>query len=142
MNTRIGKALGSTVVSVLAVFVVTNFAVIVMRSISAHVPIQPLVFMFFLFLVPLICGICIASVFHKRDCPMGSCLVILAVLDILHVIFLQHHAATTKILSVLTNHYNLEATAFYLLYAILFYTGLLFGMGIGYLSWRNQEKKT
>lgn len=142
MSTRLRKELWLTLASILVSGAILSLMVLALRLLSAQVSVHPVVFLSSLFLVPLICGICIASVFHKRDCPMGSCLVILAVLDILHVIFLQHHAATTKILSVLTNHYNLEATAFYLLYAILFYTGLLFGMGIGYLSWRNQEKKT
>lgn len=142
MSTRLRKELWLTLASILVSGAILSLMVLALRLLSAQVSVHPVVFLSSLFLVPLICGICIASVFHKRDCPMGNCLVILAVLDILHVIFLQHHAATTKILSVLTNHYNLEATAFYLLYAILFYTGLLFGMGIGYLSWRNQEKKT
>lgn len=136
MSTRLRKELWLTLASILVSGAILSLMVLALRLLSAQVSLHPVVFLSSLFLVPLVCGIYFSFRFLKRDCRTTICLLILAALDLLHVILSQNNTAVTKLLSLFTGNYNLEATAFFLFYAVLFYAGLLFGIGIGSFLWR------
>lgn len=94
-----------------------------------------------LFLMPMVCGAAIAYVLKKRGRSLRVAAAALAALVLLLFVLAKNNSATTRFLSRFTGHYNLEATGFYLLFAVLICAGMLAGFRIGHFVRQYQHKR-
>ncbi len=123
-------------ISIIITLVVTCLAVIMAGVLQIHA----LIAFFLIFFIPFICSIGIAYFLKKGGKHVRICTVALAVFDILFIALYMNNTATTTWCSKITGYYNLEATNFFLFYAILFCTGLLSGFGLGFFVWKCKRK--
>ena len=82
-------------------------------------------------LVPCLCSFGITRALKKGRKGTRLCMVLPMVFDLLFLVLMTNNTAATKIVSRFTGHYNLEATGFFLLFAVLFCSGLLAGAMLG-----------
>lgn len=95
---------------------------------------------FFLFFVPMLCIAVAAYWFKKRDRDIWGAGLVLTGLILFFAFCGYHNTATTKFISMFTGHYNLEATGFGLLMAIIYCSGMLAGVGLGNFVWHCRKK--
>lgn len=96
--------------------------------------------LFLLFLVPMLCIAVMVYWFKKRGRDVWGTAVVLVSLIFLFLFCGYHNTATTKLISLFTGHYNLEATGFGLLMAVIYCGGMLAGVGLGCLIWSYRKK--
>ena len=95
---------------------------------------------FLLFLVPMLCIAAAAYWLKKRGRTLWGATMVLVGFILLFLFCGYHNTATTKFISMFTGHYNLEATGFGLLMAIVYCGGMLAGVGLGSLVWHCRKK--
>ena len=95
-----------------------------------------------LFIVPMLCATITAFFLKNRAKRLRYSAIVLSVFDILLIVLSQNIVFAAKLMKIFTGHYNLEATGFFLLFIILFCSGMLAGLGLGCLIWwyRNRMK--
>ena len=82
-------------------------------------------------LVPCMCSLGITLTLKRRRKGTGLCMVLPMVFDLLFLVLMTNITAATKLVSTFTGYNNTEATYFYLLFAVLFCSGLLAGALLG-----------
>ncbi|MBQ6998757.1 MAG: hypothetical protein IJN62_03110 [Clostridia bacterium] len=87
--------------------------------------------MFSIFFIPLICGMVIAYFIKKHGRQIRFFIIPLVAFDILFVLFQSNIKIAAKMMAFFTGDYNLEASGFYMFFAMLFCTGMLAGLIIG-----------
>ena len=136
MARKIVKESLMTLLVCVAICVITYLAVVFVSTFGT----PALVAVSLMFLAPFVCGTAISYYGKNQGRQLRVCIATLGVVDILSLMLYVNNTATTSVLSKFTGHYNLEATAVFLYYAMLSCTGLLFGMGAGYLIWKLKRK--
>lgn len=63
-------------------------------------------------------------------------ILVFSIFAVILVVLMRNHSFTTKLISLVSGNYNLEATGFYLLYALFPCIGGLAGFGLGYGIWK------
>lgn len=125
-----------TLVSFIITIAVTYLAFIMMCVLQ----IDALIAVFLIFFIPFVCSIGIAYFLKKRGKHIRIFTVTLAVFDILLIALCMNNTAAATLCGKITGYYNPEAIGFYLLYAVLFCTGLLSGFGLGFFVWKCKRK--
>ena len=87
-------------------------------------------------LVPMIYSAVVTYGLKKGGWSIKSYIVAFSVCELVLLVLMMNHSFTAKVFCLFTGNYNLEATGFYLLYALLPCTGSLIGLGFGYGIWR------
>lgn len=98
-------------------------------------------FFFLLWFIPFTISSGITWFFKKRNRNIWPFTTFLIVLNVLLIVGSQNPITVTKWLYRLTGCYNAEAVAFNLLFAILIFSGLLTGTGLGYFLrlWKHKQ---
>lgn len=136
MKLKTAKETLITIVSILAAFLVTYLPVVAM----GHLNVPALICFGVAFLIAVFCGVGITEFLHKKGFRLFAYTAILVFIDVLHIILACNSVAVANLVNRLTGYYNLEATAFYLFYAILFLAGFSVGSGIRYFIWRYRKR--
>ena len=136
MARKIVKESLMTLLVCVAICVITYLTVVFVSTFR----IPALAALSLMFFVPFVCGTAISYHGKNRGKQLRVCIATLGVVVILLLMLYVNNTATTSVLSKFTGHYNLEATGFFLYYAMLSCTGLLFGMVAGYLIWKLKRK--
>lgn len=136
MKLRAAKEALITVAFIAAAVLVTYLATVAMGRLNV-----PALICFGLILViAAFCGTASVDFLQKRGFRLLVYAAILAFFTVLHLALACDSVAVTKLLDRLTGYYQLEATAFYLLYANLFFIGFSVGSGIGAFLWRYRKR--
>lgn len=98
-------------------------------------------FFFLLWFIPFTISSIITWFLKKRNRNIWPFTTLLIVLNVSLIFSSQNLIVITKWLYHLTGHYNAEAVAFHLLFAILICSGLLAGTGLGYFLWLWKQKQ-
>lgn len=136
MKLKTAKEALYALVSILAAVFVTYLPVVAMGCFD----VPALICFGAAFMIAVLCGAGVTGFLHKKGFRLFAYTAILVFLDILHIILACNSVAATNLVDKLTGYYNLEATAFYLLFAILFLTGFSVGSGVGYFTWRYRKR--
>lgn len=132
MKLRAAKEALITVAFIATAVLVTYLATVAMGLLN----IPALICFGLILVIAALCGIGSVGFLQKRGFRLLVYAAILAFLTLLHIVLACDSVAVTKLLNRLTGYYELEATAFYLLYANLFFIGFSVGGGFGGLIWR------
>ena len=87
-------------------------------------------------LVPVIYSAVVSYDLKKGGWSIKRYIVAFSVCEVVLLVLMMNHSFAAKVFCLFTGNYNLEATGFYLLYALLPCTGGLIGLGFGYGIWR------
>ena len=87
-------------------------------------------------LVPVIYSTVVSYDVKKEGLPIWNYIIVFTIVELTLITLMVNHTFAAKILRIFTGHFNLEATVFYLLYALLPCTGGLIGLGFGYGIWK------
>ena len=87
-------------------------------------------------LVPVIYSAVVSYDLKKGGWSIRSYIAVFSVYEVVLLVLMMNHSFAAKVFCLFTGNYNLEATGFYLLYALLPCTGSLIGLGFGYGIWR------
>lgn len=87
-------------------------------------------------LLPAIYSTVVSYDVKKEGLPIWNYIIVFTIVELTLITLMVNHTFAAKILRIFTGHFNLEATVFYLLYALLPCTGGLAGLGLGYGIWR------
>ena len=132
MKGKAAKEALITVASIAAAVLVTYLASVVMGRLN----IPALICFGLIFVIAALCGTGTVDFLQKRGFRLLAYAVILAFFTLLHIVLACDSVAATKLVDRLTGYYELEATAFYLLYANLFFIGFSVGSALGALMRR------
>ena len=91
-------------------------------------------------LVPAVYCTAVSYDLKKDGLSIWSYIIIFSIFEAVLITLMVNHTFAAKIFKVFTGHFNLEATVFYLLYALLPCTGGLAGLGLGYGIWKMKYK--
>ena len=67
----------------------------------------------------------------KERLPIWNYIIVFTIVEAALLMLIVNHTFAAKLFRLFTGHFNLEATVFYLLYALLPCTGGLIGLGLG-----------
>lgn len=67
----------------------------------------------------------------KERLPIWNYIIVFNIVEAALLMLIVNHTFATKMFQLFTEHFNLEATVFYLFYALLPCTGGLIGLGLG-----------
>ena len=87
-------------------------------------------------LVPVIYSAVVSYDLKKGGWSIRSYIAVFSVYEVVLLVLMMNHSFAAKVFCLFTGNYNLEATGFYLLYALLPCTGGLIGLGFGYGIWK------
>ena len=87
-------------------------------------------------LAPIVYCTAVSYDLKKDGFSIWSYIIIFSFFEAVLITLMVNHTFAAKIFKVFTGHFNLEATVFYLLYALLPCTGGLVGLGLGYGIWK------
>ena len=132
MKSRTAKEALLTVTSIVAAVFVTYLVMVAMGRLN----IPALICFGLIFVIAALCGIGSVGFLQKRGFRLLAYTAILAFFTLLHIVLACDSVAATKLVERITGYYELEATAFYLLYANLFFIGFSVGSGAGAFLWR------
>lgn len=132
MKLRAAKEALITVAFIMAAVLVTYLATVAMGRLN----IPALICFGLILVIAALCGTGSVGFLQKRGFRLLAYAAILAFLTLLHLVLACDSVAVTKLVDRLTGYYELEATAFYLLYANLFFIGFSVGSALGALMRR------
>ena len=136
MKLRAAKEALITVASIAAAVLVTYLATVIMGRLN----IPALICFGLIFVIAALCGTGSVGFLQKRGFRLLVYAAMLAFLTLLHMVLACDSVAVTKLVDRLTGYYELEATAFYLLYANLFFIGFSVGSAFGGLVWKYRKR--
>lgn len=87
-------------------------------------------------LVPVIYSAVVTYDLKKGGWSIKNNIVAFSICEVVLIVLMMNHSFAAKVICLFTGNYNLEATGFYLLYALLPCTGGLIGLGFGYGIWK------
>ena len=87
-------------------------------------------------LAPIVYCTAVSYDLKKDGFSIWSYIIIFSIFEAVLITLMVNHTFAAKIFKVFTGHFNLEATVFYLWYALLPCTGGLVGLGLGYGIWK------
>ena len=87
-------------------------------------------------LVPVIYSAVVSYDLKKGGWSIKRYIMVFSVCEVALLVLVMNHSFAAKVFCLFTENYNLEATVFYLLYALLPCTGGLAGLGLGYGIWK------
>lgn len=90
-------------------------------------------------LIPCLYGAVFVYMLKKRQKGIWLCIAVAAVFDLLWILLSFDLSVATDFVSVFTGYDSSEATAFFLLFAILFCSGLLVGAVLGAVLCRRKR---
>jgi len=87
-------------------------------------------------LLPAIYNTVVSYDLKKEGLPVWNYIIVFIIIEVTLLTLMVNHTFAAKMLRLFTGHFNLEATVFYLLYALLPCTGGLLGLGLGCGIWK------
>ncbi len=90
-------------------------------------------------LLPAIYNTVVSYDLKKEGLPVWNYIIVFIIIEVTLLTLMVNHTFAANIFRLFTGHFNLEATVFYLLYAVLPCTGGLVGLGLGWGIWKKKN---
>ena len=136
MKNWTGKDYGFYIGSVVLSYVLAR----VVAMLCGTLMVSALLSMALFALLPCLCSLFMTRRLKKREKGLWLPIAVPAVFDLLWILLSFDLSIATDFVSIFTGYDNSEATAFFLLFAILFCSGLLVGAVLGSCLPRQTEK--
>ena len=113
--------------------IVLTYAIVRVAMLCSPLVLSTLASLAVITLLPFLCSFFVTRRMKKRGKGVWMTVAVPALFDLLWSVMALHLSFAAKIGAKLTGHYNIESTGFFLLFAILFCSGILAGALLGCL---------